>query len=70
MRTTFGQAQEQVAGRPAPNGAAAAPPTLKEIPYDYVARFVLEGRPNRRVQDVINISTDGAFVAVAVGYRF
>ncbi len=70
MRTTFGQAQEQVAGRPAPNGAAAAPPTLKEIPYDYVARFVLEGRANRRVQDVINISTDGAFVAVAVGYSF
>ena len=70
MRATFGQAQEQVAGRSAPNGAAAAPPTLKEIPYDYVARFVLEGRRARRVQDVLNISTDGAFVAVAIGYSF
>ena len=70
MRATFGQAQEQVAGRSAPNGAAAAPPTIKEIPYDYVAHFVLEGRRARRVQDVINISTDGAFVAVAVGYSF
>jgi hypothetical protein len=70
MRTTFGQIQEQTAGRPAPNGAAVITPTVKEIPYDYVARFALEGRRARRVQDVINISTDGAFVAVAVGYSF
>jgi len=64
-----------------PNGAAprmvpdasmpvTAAATLKEIPYDYVARFQLEGRRGNRVQDVINISVDGAFVAVAIGYSF
>jgi hypothetical protein len=47
-----------------------AAPTVKEIPYDYVATFALQGNPGNRVQDVINISTDGAFVAVAVGYSF
>jgi hypothetical protein len=46
-------------------------PTVKEIPYDYVARFILDGtRPGNRVQDVINISTDGAFVTTAIGYSF
>lgn len=45
-------------------------PTLREIPYDFVARFELEGRQGNRVQDVINVSTDGAFVAVAIGYSF
>jgi hypothetical protein len=59
--------------RAAPNDAAPAPltPTTREIPYDYVARFVLQGeRSGNRVQDVINISTDGAFVAVSIGYSF
>jgi hypothetical protein len=41
-----------------------------EIPYDYVAKFTLQGRPGNRVQDVINISIEGAFVAVAIGYSF
>jgi hypothetical protein len=44
--------------------------TLKEIPYDYVARFTLAGQRANRVQDVINISTDGAFVTAAIGYSF
>jgi hypothetical protein len=43
---------------------------VKEIPYDYVATFVLQGKRGNRVQDVINISTDGAFVAVSIGYSF
>jgi hypothetical protein len=47
-----------------------AEPSTKEIPYDYVARFVLTGRCGERVQDVINISVEGAFVAVAIGYSF
>jgi hypothetical protein len=42
----------------------------KEIPYDHVARFDLQGKRGNRVQDVINISVDGAFVAVAIGYSF
>jgi hypothetical protein len=45
-------------------------PTVKEIPYDYVARFVLLGQRSNRIQDVINISTDGAFVATAIAYSF
>ncbi len=45
--------------------------TIKEIPYDYVAKFTLQGRqPGNRVKDVINISIEGAFVAVAIGYSF
>jgi hypothetical protein len=48
-----------------------AEPTTKEIPYDYVATFKLSGKmPGNRVQDVINISVEGAFVAVAIGYSF
>jgi hypothetical protein len=45
-------------------------PTTKEIPYDYVAKFKLKGEAGSRVQDVINISIEGAFVAVAIGYSF
>ncbi len=44
--------------------------TIKEIPYDYVAKFTLQGLRGNRVKDVINISIEGAFVAVAIGYSF
>ena len=44
-----------------------APPSTI-IPYDYAASFQLKGRPGNLVQDVINISPDGVFVAVAIGY--
>jgi hypothetical protein len=47
-----------------------AAPTTKEISYDYVARFVLTGNSGNRVQDVINVSIEGAFVAVTIGYSF
>src|SRR5262245_41914466 len=40
------------------------------IPYDYAATFELTGRPGNLVQDVINVSTEGVFVAVAIGYGF
>lgn len=58
--------------RPAPGivPPPAAAPAIKEIPYDYVAKFALQGRRGNRVQDVINISVEGAFVAVAIGYSF
>jgi hypothetical protein len=35
-----------------------------------VARFILTGNPGNRLQDVINISIEGAFVAVTIGYSF
>jgi hypothetical protein len=40
------------------------------IPFDATARFELTGQPGRIVQDVINISPDAVFVAVAIGYGF
>lgn len=72
MQPTFRHVPESAPVRPMPNSTlpATAVPTLKEIPYDYVATFTLQGKPGNRVQDVINISTDGAFVAVAIGYSF
>src|SRR5262249_11817249 len=72
MRRVLGQVPDHTLVRPAPDAAAPATAgqTVKEIPYDYVARFQLEGRRGNRVQDVINISVDGAFVAVAIGYSF
>ena len=69
MRSLLGQVQER-ASAPSGAGLPAAPPTSKEIPYDYVARFILRGVPGNRVQDVITISVEGAFVAVTVGYSF
>ncbi len=74
MRSGLSQAQEQALMRPAPEmmspAPAAAAPTAKEIPYDYVAKFKLLGKQGNRVQDVINISIEGGFVAVAIGYSF
>ena len=72
MRLGLSQTQEQAPTRsmsdimPPPTAA----PTAKEIPYDYVAKFKLQGIKGNRVQDVINISIEGGFVAVAIGYSF
>lgn len=40
------------------------------FPFDYAATFDLKGVPGHIVQDVVNISPDGVFVAVAIGYGF
>lgn len=47
-----------------------APSAANVIPYDYEADFILTGRVGNLVQDVINISVEGVFVAVAIGYGF
>ena len=70
MRLGLNQDQQQV-----PRSASDMPPpiaalTTKEIPYDYVAKFTLRGERGHRVQDVINVSIEGAFVAVTIGYSF
>ncbi len=72
MRSTLGQAQEHASAPVSAGGGmpTAALATTKEIPYDYVAKFALTGQRGNRVQDVLNISIDGAFVAVAIGYSF
>lgn len=49
---------------------APAVVAAKEIPYDYAARFVLSGERGKRVQDVINVSVEGAFVATSIGHSF
>lgn len=70
----FQQAPPQMKRATSPMSDGLVPvantPTTKEIPYDYVAKFALQGRRGNRVQDVINISVEGAFVAVAIGYSF
>jgi len=71
MRSMYGNLQDA----PASAAQVARPPAVpstatKEIPYDHVAIFQLLGQRGNRVQDVINISIDGAFVAVAIGYSF
>lgn len=71
MRSIYGGLQDAPAS-PAPALRPTAVPSsaTKEIPYDHVAIFSLLGQRGNRVQDVINISIDGAFVAVSIGYSF
>lgn len=66
MRSLLGQVQERDSVPLSPDAGL----TPKEIPYDYVATFALTGLRGNRVQDVINISIEGGFVAVAIGYSF
>lgn len=69
---SFGQVPEATLAPPsaAPMAITTPMPGVKEIPYDYVARFQLRGVPGNRVQDVINVSVEGAFIAAAIGYSF
>lgn len=52
---------------PTPAGGSSSGTVM---PFDHAASFELKGVPGNIVQDVINISTDGTFVAVAIGYGF
>ena len=40
------------------------------VPYDHAAKFELRGIPGNIVEDVINVSVEGVFVATAIGYGF
>lgn len=40
------------------------------VPFDAAARFQLTGNPGHVIQDVLNVSPDAIFVAVAIGYAF
>src|SRR5262245_40285969 len=58
---------------PWPPVSNAPAPSASEgmiIPYDHAATFELTGRPGNIVQGVINIASDGVFVATAIGYGF
>lgn len=72
MRSLLGQVQERASVPLSPDAGSSAVAALasKEIPYDHVATFTLTGQRGNRVQDVINISVEGGFVAVAIGYSF
>src|SRR5262245_65506788 len=43
-------------------------PAARVIPYEYVADFTLKGEVGNLVQDVINVSVEGGFVATTIGY--
>ena len=49
-----------------PNSAGG--PSGSVMPFDHAASFELKGVPGNIVQDVINITSDASFVAVAIGY--
>jgi hypothetical protein len=66
LHAARGRAPAQRYGGTAPRG----PSHGAVVPYDYAATFQLTGRPGNVVQDVITISPDGVFVAVAIGYGF
>jgi hypothetical protein len=38
------------------------------IPYEYVADFALTGQVGTLIQDVINVSAEGVFIATSIGY--
>jgi hypothetical protein len=63
------QAQARTSHRRTPfnNGGGSSELVM---PFDHAASFELRGIPGNIVQDVINISSDGTFVAVAIGYGF
>lgn len=49
--------------------ARGLPPKLaKTIPFDYVFEFKLTGQRGNRVQNVVEISIEGIFVATSIGY--
>src|SRR5215831_10105220 len=62
----------QVEQRPGPFGREQLRdlPSVRVIPYDYVADFQLTGTVGNLIQDVINISVEGVFVAISIGYAF
>src|SRR5262245_34315092 len=47
---------------------SASPVSTKTIPFDYAFQFTLTGTRNNKVQDVVEISMEGVFVAVSIGY--
>lgn len=59
------QARASIRGVPRLDGRG---PSGLVIPFDQAAKFELKGIPGNIVQDVINISSDATFVAVAIGY--
>jgi hypothetical protein len=64
MAQTIPQTKTMAFGREQSRDMTAA----RVIPYEYVADFTLRGEVGNLVQDVINVSVDGVFIATAIGY--
>lgn len=54
------------AAQPSPLYSQPAP--MKTIPFDYVFQLALKGERGNKAQDVVEISAEGAFVALSIGY--
>ncbi len=67
MLSTQSSQRPRTARPPGPAFQPTATPAAI-VPFDHAARFELTGRPGNLLQDVINVSADGVFVAVAMGY--
>src|SRR5262245_36924289 len=65
-----GRVARRIARRPVMSAPAPGGSEGMIIPYDHAAAFELTGRPGNIVQDVINVASDGVFVATAIGYGF
>src|SRR5262249_49911580 len=55
---------------PSASGAAAATlgASSRTIPFDYVFRFDLEGREGKTHSQIVDVSVEGPFTAVSIGY--
>ncbi len=47
-----------------PFGTAAS----RVVPFDYVVRLALEGRPGRRIEQEVPINAEGGYAVTAIGY--
>lgn len=54
--------------RPQRGAVSANVAAVKTIPFDYAFQIALTGTRGNKVQDVVEISTEGLFVALSVGY--
>jgi len=45
-----------------------APQTFREIPFDHTVKFKLTGNAGTRLQQVINISSEGPFIATHMSF--
>lgn len=64
MAQTIPQTNATTSGREQLRGLPAG----RVIPYEYVADFTLNGEVGNLIQDVINVSVEGVFVATSIGY--
>jgi hypothetical protein len=48
--------------------SAVASGTNRVIPFDYVAKFTLTGRPHNTLEDEVTVNVEGGYAATAIGY--